>query len=340
MDKDAKSKRLDKIEIQLTPKQWAINLAVEMRRYASQEEFLKAIAKGTYRQSPFTKPFYALAQQAEERWPGQNQEHWCRQVELGRKLRAEERWPGQNQEHRCRQVELDRKLRAEFHALKMLINDTNSTIKSKAETNKLKAKVQLSTIRMFILEDALVPAGVAETTSGSSGDRARALHVSQLEDWADVSAKLLMDTTADNAVVQTIQKNYFDTHPILFKDNEIEFENAIRMVREAIATFNEYLKARANLYNREPGQKQHKAEVANVMLFERESKLPIDIEVVEKSAEIFVDIIAQQWVKHAEIRGTADILQETGEHEEYIWGHFRNEMGLDPKSGMSKPPRG
>jgi hypothetical protein len=187
------------------------------------------------------------------------------------------------------------------------------------------------------LEDALVPAGVGETTSGSSGDRARALHVSQLEDWADVSAKLLMDTTADKAAVQTIQKNYFDNHPILFKDNEIEFEKAIRMVPEAIAAFNEYLKARAKLYNREPGQKQNKAELVNVMLFEREGRLPIDIEVVEKSAEIYVDIIVQKWVMKAKIRGNADILQETGKHEEYIWGHFRNEMGLDPKSGMSKP---
>ncbi len=53
------SKRLDNIELKLTPKQWAIRLADEMRRYASEED-LKAIAKGTYRQSPYIKPFYAL----------------------------------------------------------------------------------------------------------------------------------------------------------------------------------------------------------------------------------------------------------------------------------------
>ena len=54
MNNTAKSKRLDKIELQLTPKQWAIRLADEMRRYPSQKDFLKAIGKGTYRQSPFT----------------------------------------------------------------------------------------------------------------------------------------------------------------------------------------------------------------------------------------------------------------------------------------------
>jgi hypothetical protein len=47
MNNTAKSKRLDKIELRLTPKQWAIRLADEMRRYPSQGEFMKAIAKGT-----------------------------------------------------------------------------------------------------------------------------------------------------------------------------------------------------------------------------------------------------------------------------------------------------
>ena len=47
MNNDAKNKRLDKIELHLTPKQWAIRLADEMRRYDSQQDFLKAVGKGT-----------------------------------------------------------------------------------------------------------------------------------------------------------------------------------------------------------------------------------------------------------------------------------------------------
>ena len=46
MNNDANSKRLVNIERQLTQKQWAIRQADEMRRYASQEDFLKAIGKG------------------------------------------------------------------------------------------------------------------------------------------------------------------------------------------------------------------------------------------------------------------------------------------------------
>ena len=39
MINSAKSKRLDKIDLQLTPKQWAIRLADEIRRYPSLEAF-------------------------------------------------------------------------------------------------------------------------------------------------------------------------------------------------------------------------------------------------------------------------------------------------------------
>ena len=97
MNNSAESKRLDKIELQLTPKQWAIRLADEGRRYPSLEAFMKGIAKGTYRQSPFAAPFYWLPEQANERWPKDAR----------------------------REFELSNKLRMEFQALKTLINSIN-----------------------------------------------------------------------------------------------------------------------------------------------------------------------------------------------------------------------
>jgi type VI secretion system protein ImpG len=80
-----KSNRLNEMEIQLTPKQWGIRFADEIRRYVSQEDFMKSIAKGSYRKSPFMTPFHALAEQARERWPKDN----VRQFELSEKLRLE-----------------------------------------------------------------------------------------------------------------------------------------------------------------------------------------------------------------------------------------------------------
>ena len=63
--------RLDKIEVELTPKEWAIKLADEIHRSPREQDFLRAIAKGTYRESPPVKPLFALAEQAENRHPGQ-----------------------------------------------------------------------------------------------------------------------------------------------------------------------------------------------------------------------------------------------------------------------------
>jgi hypothetical protein len=304
MNNTTKNKRLDKIEVQLTPKQWGIRLASEMRRYPSQEDFMKAIARGTCRESPFAKPSYALSEQAQERWPQQNQEHIFRQVELSRKLRTE------------------------FQALKALINDVNKTIEMKAQRNRNKASLQLNKLHVLILQDAFAHTGVAKSMSASPGSPARLRLISLLENWADDSAMLLKQTTAYKAAAQTVQEQYFDSHPILYNENEMAFEMTIRIVRDAIALFNEYRQAMADSSNKESEQEQLKAGTVNAMPFQRESSLPIDIEAIEKGAELLVHAIVEKWVMNAKFTGTADILRETGKHEEFIWQQFRKEMGL------------
>jgi hypothetical protein len=296
MNNDAKSKRLDKIELQLTPKQWAIRLADEIRRYASQEDFMKAIGKGTFRQSPFVKPFFVLAQQVQERWPARSTENIKRTEKLYRKLQME------------------------FQALKLLINNINEAISIKAETNRLKAALQLSKLQTLILKDSLAYTGVIETTSAI---RARLHLLSDLEEWADDSAILLMQTTPCKTAVQTIQEDYFDGHPFLYKDTETALEIATRTVRDAIAVFNEYVTVRGKLSNPDSDPEQQKSATANDLLVERESSLPIDIEAVEKRTEFLVDIIAQQWVKEAKYTANAEVLRETGRHEDFVWGNFQ-----------------
>ena len=105
MSNSAESKRLDKIELQLTPRQWAIRMADEMRRYPSREDFLKALGKGTFRQAPFIAPFFPLGEQAKERWP------------------ADKR----------REVELSGKLRTAFRSLTLLLANINNAIMRKAD---------------------------------------------------------------------------------------------------------------------------------------------------------------------------------------------------------------
>jgi hypothetical protein len=112
MTNSATRKRLDKIDLQLTPKQWAIRLADEIRRYPSEEDLSMAIAEGTFRHSPFVAPFFKLGEQAEELWPGRSPED----------IRA--------------RLKLNRELRGEFQALKWLINNINGAIKTTTEKNK------------------------------------------------------------------------------------------------------------------------------------------------------------------------------------------------------------
>jgi hypothetical protein len=225
MNNTATSKRLDKIELRLTPKQWAIRLADEMRRYPSQEEFKKAIVKGTCWQSPFAMPFCALAAQAQVRWPQRNQEHiWLA-------------------------FELNCKLRTEFQVLKALIYDVNTAIEIKAQTNRYKVARQLFKLQGLILQDAIAHTGVAETMSASPGSPARLRLISLLEHWADDLAILLMETAAYKAAVKTVQEKYFESHPILYKDNEIEIDITILIVRDAFALFNEYRKVMADSSN-------------------------------------------------------------------------------------------
>ena len=176
MSNSAKSKRLDKIELQLTPRQWAIRMADEMRRYPSREDFLKALGKDTCRQAPFIAPFFPLGEQAKERWP------------------ADER----------RAVELSGKLRTAFHSLRLLINTINNDIMIKAKENRLKAALQASKLHTLILESALVHIGITKLSASSAIP-------SPLENWADNSKELLMETTAYKAAVQAIQEKYFES---------------------------------------------------------------------------------------------------------------------------------
>jgi hypothetical protein len=298
MNNSAKSKRLDMIELQLTPKHWAIRLADEMRRYASQEDFLKAIGRDTFRQSPFIKPYYYLAKQAEKRWPGDN-----------RKV-----------------VALSDKLREEFHVLKTLIYDINRDILVRGEMIRLKAKLQMSKARELILKGIFVYSDFPEIFSAGSPGEAQHHHTSLLENWFDNSAKLFRETTAYMAAVQAVQEKYFESHPILYKDFEKAFEMTNQAVRDSLEEINKYV---AELSNQESDHERQKPGMANAMPFERENILPIDIEAMEKCDETLVDSIVENWVRHAEFTGSADILRETGIHEDFVWQHFRKIMGVE-----------
>src|SRR5713101_3085013 len=342
MATSTKQRRLDDIEVQLTPKEWAIRLAAEMRKHPRQEGFWKAITKGTYRDSLIVKPFFKLAEQAEAHHPGNSPED----------IHA------RNQ--------LNRKLRTEFHSLKGLIFKVNETITRKAETNGLKAALKLSTLHTLILQDAFgrtaskAAASVEECKTADADEEERQVMLKELdayryvsfvempsgslppgtglrlrfpsliEGWANGSTMLIMDVFAHRAAIQAVQEKYFHGHPILFRDVEIGLGETIRAIEEAVATFNEYLKTRKALFQTEWDQEERGSGVPSAGLGEREGHLAIDIEGIQgRVKDYLVDHIVDEWVRNAKHKAIADILQETREHEAYVWRTLREQVGVE-----------
>ena len=75
--------------------------------------------------------------------------------------------------------------------------------------------------------------------------------------------------------------------------------------------------------NQVSNQEQQKAGIANAIPFEPENGLQIDIEALEKRAEMLVQSIVEKWVRNARVTGIADVLRETGKHEDFLWEDFR-----------------
>ena len=65
-------KRLDEIETHLTPKEWAIRLADEMRKYPDALAHIKALVKLPLHELPVQRPYFAFEKQAAERHPGES----------------------------------------------------------------------------------------------------------------------------------------------------------------------------------------------------------------------------------------------------------------------------
>jgi hypothetical protein len=219
------------MEAHLIPKEWAIRLADEIHGSPTQGHFLKSVVKEKYRDWPWVRPFFKLAEQAEARYPGKTPKD----------IRA------RNQ--------LNRKLRTEFHALKKLIADVNETTLRKAETNGLKAALKLSTLHTLILEEAFTRAArkavawveghkatdateerndllnelaaygemkVVETPSNNRFGRDLCLRSPLIEGWADEVIMLIIDVFAHKAALEAVEEKYFDCHPILFRDVEVK----------------------------------------------------------------------------------------------------------------------
>ena len=310
------NKRLDEIETYLTPKEWAVRLADEGRKYPSALTYMKALAKLPLDELPVRRPYYAFEEQAGERHPGHKPE-----------------------DSRARRHLTDA-LWTEFHTLKLLIRCVNLAVQSKVESIRLQAALQLSALHALILQDAFaqtarqtaallttqkqrdakserqavlkllaafMEADIRQTPSDPVPPQdALSRYPTPLAEWNHEHTALLKDFFAHRAAVELIQEQHFDGHPILFLDLEAELTETARTIEIAVATANECLKCRAELRHAERDAA------------ECESNPAIALESIKASANgQRAAAIAQKWQHDASF--------EAIESDAEQWGRWREE---------------
>jgi hypothetical protein len=198
-------KRLDGLEVNLTPKEFAIRLAREMREHPSQGDFWKSVAKREYRNWPWVLPFQKLDQQAKARYSGKRPE--------GIDQCMQHAW----------------KLRTEFHTLTRLIRRANEIIENKAEEVTRKTSLKVSMLQNLILKEAFSRTAKKATCieRKTALDAENQLILEELRSYDDPTLSSLIEPLANDLVllmrdilkhqisVELVQDRYFDGHPIL-----------------------------------------------------------------------------------------------------------------------------
>ena len=311
MTSSANEKRLDKIETQLTPKEWAIREADENRKYPSMEAMLLRPPSEIWKNQD--KALAALKQQSEEKYPGKKPE-----------------------DNRAR-YQYYREIWTEFQFLRFIMQDVRDTIIKTNVKTGLKAALKLSRLETIILQDsfgrtarkaaewielfktedkddeenrqimlkelsAYTDADLGEKWSDSvplpGGVRVR--FPSVIENWVETVVALTADVYAQRHAVQTIQDKYFDGHPFLFLDIETEMNETIKTLEEGIETFNTYLKTRSEIFKADwEDEEQEEDGIASAIPGEREGKLAINLENLRRGSKKMSNEVVESWTKQA-----------------------------------------
>jgi hypothetical protein len=328
MSKPPIRKQLERIEVELTPKEWAIWLADEIRRYPRESEFLRVLAKGSYPEMPYIKPFFMLVKQAENRYPGDKP--------------AEKR----------ARLKLSRGLRTECQALKSLIINISREVETKTEISRLKICALTSQLHGLIFQSAVAvtvgrTAAWIERNTAEPDEEERLLILKQLANvgiaagsrtlslsvaqaWADDAAMLLVDILRHKRAVEVVQKDYFDGHAILNQRIEAALETTIQLILETVVTFNEYVSTEDSGLSQQEVPPKDETLPATASE-QRGCPLTIDVEAIpSRASEQLLNFQVAQWVIKAKNEATADLLEETGEHGDFLWERFREEVGVKP----------
>lgn len=331
MTKATTTKRLDKIEIHLTPKEWAIRLADQVRKYPSFDDAIKAELKTTPDKAiTQQKPFKALMAQAEERHPGKKPEDMAAYNQLSGKL-----W-------------------TDFTTLRTVIFSINIDVSRRLEIYGLQAALKMSTLQTLILQDAFgrtaskaalwiedyktadaddeenrqimlqelaayMDVSFAEKAADSLplGKGLRLHFPTPIEEWVKDIVVLIVKVYSNLAAVHLIQDKYFDGRAILAHDVEAELEETLKVIEDGAVTFNEYLKTREALFTAEWDEEDQKDGITSAIPGEREGQLLIDLESIKQRAKgRSVKSLAEYWIKESKEK-TLEAALMTKDREQY-----------------------
>jgi flagellar biosynthesis chaperone FliJ len=293
-------KRIDNVEIQLTPKEWAIRLTDEFRKYPTENEFYRSLVNySSEKNTPFIKPFYILNKRAKQLHSGHKPEDIRTRHQIGRKLRAE------------------------YQTLKTLMLDTNEKIKHKVEIWKLKAYLQSSIMKSLMLQDIIAIAEVNINGSGNGVNIPELGFPSMIKEWRSKTFFFIVEFYIYDAVVKTIQDKYFDGHSFIYRNIEANLLEIETTIKELVLTFNEYLEKMQTKIQ----SVDNENETINTTDFP--NWLTLDIEDTRKRLD-HKSIIssAEKWAKDAKDKTTVKFLDEMGKHDDasgFLWNLAREE---------------
>ena len=244
-------KRLNEIETELTPKEWARQVIGEIREYPSDVDCMKAWDKLPLSQHPLDKPYRALEKMAGRRYPGRRPKDVRVRLELTRKLWTDFSFLLHLPLVVSRKVEQEAwnagtlaALRlSELHSL--LVQDLHGSGAAKAaawiEAHPPANGEDEGAWQALLTELAeLGRAGAGVTTAGPPSR----VGFPPWFEWAGETAVLLTNFYAHRAAVQRIQNDHFDGQPILLPQVEALMAQTARLIENGIAAFNAYRERR------------------------------------------------------------------------------------------------
>ena len=333
MSVSAQVKRIEALERQMSPTDWAVWVVDEARRHESREHFYRVIVAMPMDASPFMRPKLALEEQAKGVGPGRSAD-------------ADER-----------RHAVHSRLLVDFQSRLRLLIEANAAVQDMMAFTAAEIAAVRAEVHVLALRQEIAPL-IASRNGEPRGDRPDNAHPAdagplgvagaeardlQPISWQQPSLTSLrprvlispdVETVCQHAVVisqrvvgfqaaaEIVQSQCFRNHPILYRDVEAALSSLAQAATDAISHFNGYVTASVRQIREELAG----GEVPPV-LAETEGLLTIDAERLTSHARSrLAPGLAQQWICEAQDLSRAEMAAAMGDGGRVAWSLLRESV--------------